>query len=167
MVLNLNYRSLSSQSPLSANEESAVLACARSLQRSASAGNVQPLLRGKHLVLLCTTEAGVSAAFFMQAAQALGAHVAQVQSRLSAHSSADEVRRTARMLGRLYDAVECEGLASSLVHQMSHEAGIPVFDSLASPDHPIASLAELLDEPSTPDARHRLVLQAALVSSLS
>jgi len=166
MVLNLNHRSLSSESPMSANEESVVLACARSLQRAASAGAVQPLLRGKRLVLLCGLDAGVRAAFFVQAAHELGAHVSQVHSRLSSQSSADEVRRTARMLGRLYDAVECEGLASSLVRQMSREAGIPVFDSLASPMHPIASLAEQLDEPSTPDARHRFVLQAALVSSL-
>ena len=50
------------------------------------------------------------------------------------------------MLGRLYDAVECQGLDSALVQQMADVAGIAVYDGLASDERLISRLAAQLGD---------------------
>ena len=121
-------------------------ASARALQRAAQAGTTQPLLRGKNLGLLCEVDDDADAALFRRAAVELGAHVAHIRPRLSELSTPEEVQHTARMLGRLYDAVECQGMAPALVQQVGNDAGVPVYDGIASQDHPTAQLAESLGD---------------------
>ena len=143
----------------------ALLASARALQRAALSGHTQRPLRGKNLGLMCESD-DADAALFRRAASELGAHVAHIRPSLSDLSTPGEVQHTARMLGRLYDAVECLGMAPALVQQMGAGAGVPVYDGIASPQHPTARLAALLD-PATPEAdNRRFVLQAVLLNTL-
>jgi ornithine carbamoyltransferase len=143
-----------------------LLAQARALRSAAQAGALQPLLRGKRLGLLCEDEAGEDAELFRHAAQELGADVAHIRPSLSSLSSGRQVEHTARVLGRLYDALECQGMARELVDRIRLKADVPVYDGLASVRHPSAGLASQLD-PEVPaaDAR-RYLLQAALIASL-
>ena len=153
---------------LSPHDAGVLLANARSLQRAA--GTVQPhaLLRGKNIGLLCAAGGNDDdAALFRGAAADLGAHVVNIPSSLSDASGPEVVRHTARMLGRLYDAVECQGLAAALVRQMGLEAGVPVYDAIASAEHPTARLADQLGGESSPADRRRLLLQAVLVSTIA
>ena len=143
----------------------AVLVNARALQRAAQAGKTQPLLRGKNLALLCEADSG-DAELFRHAAAELGAHVAHIRPSLSELSTVQDVQNTARMLGRLYDAVECQGLAPALVDQVANDAGVPIYSGIASPDHPTAKLAELLGEATLPADNRRYVLQAVLLISI-
>jgi ornithine carbamoyltransferase len=144
----------------------AVLASARSLQHAAAAGAPRPLLRGKMLGLLSDADGSDEAVLFRRAAGELGAHVALIRPSLSTASAPDEIRYTARMLGRLYDAVECEGLAPALVARLSADAGVPVYDALASAAHPTARLAELLGDAAAPADNRRFVLQAVLLTTI-
>ena len=147
-------------------DEKALLEQARSLQRASAAGRVQPLLRGKNLGLLCADDTQAQALLFRQAASELGAHVAHIGMSLSECSAAQEVTHTARMLGRLYDAVECQGLPTAMVQQMAEVAGIAVYDGLASNERLISRLAaQLGDEASAGDNR-RFVLQALLLHTI-
>lgn len=150
---------------MSPHELNIVLTSARTLQRAARAGMTQPLLRGKNLGLLCETDDD-DAVLFRRAASELGAHVAHIRPSLSDSSTPEEVQHTARMLGRLYDGVECQGVAPSLVRQISDEAGVPVYDGIASPRHPTAKLAEQLSGDTSPADNRRFVLQAVLLSTL-
>jgi ornithine carbamoyltransferase len=150
---------------MSPRDVNAVLESARSLQRAARAGATQPLLRGKNLGLLCEASDG-DAELFRRAAAELGAHVAQIRPSLSELSTPKDVLRTARILGKLYDAVECLGLAPALVQQVGDGAGVPVYDGLASPDHPSAQLARQLGGDTSDADNRRFVLQAMLVTSL-
>ena len=127
----------------------------------------QPLLRGKNLGLLCEADDDGDAALFRRAAVELGAHVAHIRPSLSELSTPQEVQHTARMLGRLYDAVECQGMAPALVQQVGNDAGVPVYDGIASQDHPTARLAALLDGDAAPADNRRFVLQAVLLSTLA
>ena len=120
-----------------AGEERGLLEQARTLQRAAAAGRVQPLLRGKHL--------GLS---------------------LSPQTDPQELSHTARVLGRLYDAVECQGLDSTLVQQLARGAGITVYDGLASKDPRLARLVQLLDPQRASAASARYALQALLLHSI-
>ena len=151
---------------MSPHDVSALLANAWTLQRAAKAGQTQPLLRGKNLGLLCEVDDD-DAALFRRAAMEMGARVAHIRPSLSELSTPQEVQHTARMLGRLYDAVECQGMAPALVQQVSNEAGVPVYDGIASKDHPTARLAELLGNGSRPADNRRFVLQALLLSTIA
>lgn len=166
MVPTLKTRSLLANEPLTPQDQGAVLALARTLQQALAAGTTQPLLRGKHIGLLCGAADPADAAFFRQAVVELGARVAQIQSGLTPASPPEEVQHTARMLGWLYDAVECQGVGPALVRQVSSEAGVPVYDGLGSPGHPTARLAELLTGDAPPADKRRFVLQAVLLSTL-
>jgi ornithine carbamoyltransferase len=150
--------------PLGFEDVHALLENARRLERAATALELGSLLCGKNLGLLCDTEAADDAMLFRRAAEDLGARVAHIHPSLSTLSSA-RLDATARTLGRLYDAVECQGFASGLVRQIGDAAGIPVYDGIGSPRHPIAGLAELLDTGTRAERRCR-ILQAALMSTL-
>ena len=71
------------------------------------------------------------------------------------------------MLGRLYDAVVCQGLAPEQVQQLNDAAGVPVFDGLGTAQHIAAHLAALLGSEVPPADARRFVLQALLIASLS
>ena len=146
----------------------ALLMQAQALQRAAVAGQERPApLRGKNIGLLCDTVESSAAARFRHAATELGAQVAHVRPSLSAESTPNEVRHTARILGRLYDALECQGMPASVVKQLGEEAGVPVYDGLGSAGHPTALVADWLPEPATPAERQRWVMQAVLLGALA
>jgi len=151
---------------MSPRELDALLASARTLKQAAETGLVQPLLRGKNLGLLSEMQDSVDATMFQRAATELGAHVAQIRPSLSSLSTPQDVRHTARMLGRLYDAVECQGLSTELVEQLDREAGVPVYDSLAGTVHGKAELVEQLDGSATVADKRRYLLQALLVGTI-
>ena len=160
-------RSLGTYRDLSPRAMDAVLETARALQRASLSGQSRALLRGRRLGLIADQPDGDAAALFRRAASELGAHVALVQPSLSDLGSAAQLQRTAQMLGRLYDALECQGLAPDLVQRLGREAGVPVFDGIGTMHHPTAQLAGSLDEATGAAENRRFVLQAMLVSALA
>ena len=147
-------------------EIAAVLARANALARAARQGAALPALRGKNIGLVSAAPHDGEAALLRCAAAQLGVHVAHVRPSLGEASSAAEVADTARLLGRLYDAIYLPGLSPALVDRVAAAAGIPVFDGIASANHPSAVLAQQLAGLSGEDAR-RFVLQAMLLNAMS
>ena len=166
MAPTLMHRSVESFEKMSAQDLGSLLASVRALQIAAYSGKTQPLLRGKNLGLMCETDLHVDASLFRHAAAELGANVAHIRPGLSEFSPLQEVQRTARMLGRLYDAVECQGLAPTLVSQLGQDAGVPVFESITAPWHPTARLAEQLEGHATDSDKRRFILQAVLLCTI-
>lgn len=166
MVPTLRQRSLQAFEQMSPDDVSALLASALALRRAAQAGATQPLLRGKNLGLLCEADYHGDAALFRRAAAELGARVAHIRPSLSELSTPLEVQHTSRVLGRLYDALECQGMAPALVQQVGLDAGVPVYDGIASLGHPTARLAALLADDASPIDNRRFVLQAVLLSTI-
>jgi ornithine carbamoyltransferase len=149
-----------------AARELVLLASARALHRSAGSGRPQKLLRGKNIGLLCEAGDDGDAELFRSAALELGAHVAHIRPKLTESSTAQEVVDTARMLGRLYDAVECQGLPQPLVERIALDAGVPVFDGIATGTHALTRLtAQFGADVAARDAR-RFLVQAVLLSSI-
>ena len=155
------------QEPVAPVDLAAVLAGARTLQNEAGAGPTHDALRGKKIGIFCETNDAPDAVLFRGAALELGAHVAHLRPSLSALSTPQEVHDTARMLGRLYDAVECQGMAPDLVRQIGIDAGVPVYDGLASAQHSTSRLVEQLDGDGTRADKRRVVLQAMLLATLT
>jgi len=139
----------------------------RFLQGAAQRHETKALLRGKKLALLCESDGGADAILFRDAAAGLGAHVSHVRAPLPDLSQPEELQQTARMLGRLYDGVECQGLAPALVEVVGREAGVPVYDGLASERHPTAQLADMVGAEESSARRRELVVQTVLLSTIA
>lgn len=165
---SLNQPGLHALASLTPHDVAALLAAAQALQQAAQQGAVQPLLRGKKFGLLCAAygSGDDDAALFCRAAVELGAQVAHIRPGLWQHSAAQQLHESARLLARLYDAVECQGMPAAVVQGLRVHADVPVYDGLASPRHPTARVAELLDHLASSLDRRRFVVQAVMLSSL-
>lgn len=163
----LKCRSAADFQRMSQRDMDAIVAGARTLQRDARSGGMPALLRGRYLGVMSDTIDNDESRLFTRAAAELGARVAHIVPKLSRSSSDDEVRRTARVLGRLYDAVECQGTPPQLVQQLADAASVPVFEGISSAQHPTARLADLVGEEGSPADRRKLILQALLVESMA
>ncbi len=153
---------------LTPQHEAALLHAARLLQAAALHGAPAPRLKGKNLGVLCGegAEAREGLALFERAATELGAQVATIRARVAKLGDPGEIRLTAQLLGRFYDAVECLGLGAETVRQIAREAGIPVYDGAAAATHPSARLAQQLDARTSAADNRRFVLQALLLGSV-
>ena len=54
------------------------------------------------------------------------------------------MKDTARVLGRMYDAIEYRGSSQSIVEELAEYAGVPVFNGLTDEWHPTQMLADVL-----------------------
>lgn len=151
---------------LSPYDARVLLDSARALQHAARLGATQPLLRNKNVALLSEAD-DEDGALFCRAAMELGARVARIRPSFPEPARPRDVRQTARVLGRLYDAVECQGIAAPLVLQMRQDAGVPVFDGLATLRHPSARLVELVGGDAEPADKRCFVMQAVMLAALA
>lgn len=56
----------------------------------------------------------------------------------------ETVKDTARVLGRVYDAIEYRGFGQALVQELADWAGVPVYNGLTDEFHPPQILADFL-----------------------
>lgn len=166
MVPPLKHRSLNEFAAMSAQDASGLVALARDLLSTSRAGTAGRVLRGKNLAVLCDTVDADGAELFQRAASDLGAQVAHLRPSLSKFSTPQEIQHTARVLGRLYDAMDCVGMPADLVHQIGVAAGVPVFEAISSSRHPTARLADQLNGEAIEDKRCAL-MQAVLLGALA
>ena len=146
---------LSSNKPMAAGDILATFAAARRLRADARAGTIGKPLRGKNLALLLDAPPGGEPSVLHRAALELGARVAEVRftDPTGSASAWHEIRALARMLGHMYDAIDCATLAPATVRRIEQEAGLPIYEGLGLDDHPARALADLMtlcDHGSTP-----------------
>jgi len=56
----------------------------------------------------------------------------------------EDVKDTARVLGRMFDGIEFRGFRQSMVEELAQWAGVPVWNGLTDVDHPTQVLADFL-----------------------
>ena len=56
----------------------------------------------------------------------------------------ESMKDTARVLGRMYDAIQYRGFKQSVVNELAEYAGVPVFNGLTDEFHPTQMLADVL-----------------------
>lgn len=143
-----------------------LLSRARMLQHEARSGRRQPWLRGKNIGLFGAAEHRAETALFRRAAVELGARVAQIPLFPQGTLASAEVQLTARLIGRLYDAVDWPDAPADLLERVRADAGIPIYDGLAAARHPTAQLAGQLGADASLADRRRFVLQAVLLATI-
>jgi ornithine carbamoyltransferase len=140
----IHHRSLWSVESLSNAELLDVLDTARRLKAAGPEGTAGTSLRGRNLALLNELPPADDTGSLRRAALALGAQVSHLRPSDARISPLATDTATARLLGRLYDAIDCEALPPDRVVDLAREAGVPVFNGLGSQQHPTRVLAELL-----------------------
>lgn len=153
---------------LSPAQAQAMLAHAGTLQACAERADLRAaLLRGRLVGLMCPSGQSAEALLFRHAATELGATVSYIPASLKETSSPQDIDATAQLLGRLYDAVECQGMPAAVVRRLAMAAPIPIFQGLATPEHPGAELAKALPGTALPGEKREWVLQAMLLRSIA
>lgn len=155
----LKDRNLLSLADLGPADVAHVLSLARRLQPGTVSGDGRLLLQGRIVGVLGD---GPIDACFGAAVQQLGASLAAVSPALVFHGETSRLARTARWLGRLYDAIDCAD--PELAARLAPICPVPVFAGLSLALHPFHSLAARL-APDPAEARVMLI-KALLVATL-
>src|SRR4029078_12576843 len=114
------------------------------------AGNETKRLEGKEIALIFEKTSTRTRSSFEVAAFDQGAHVTYIDPSGSQLGHKESVADTARVLGRMYDAIEFRGNAQSDVEQLAAPAGVPVYNGLTNEWRPAQMPAAFLTmhEPS-------------------
>lgn len=144
MAFNLKNRHLLSLAHHSEREIRFLLDLARDLKRAKYAGTEQPMLKGKNIALIFEKTSTRTRCAFEVAAYDQGAHVTFIDPASSQIGHKESMKDTARVLGRMYDAIEYRGFHQEAVETLAQYAGVPVFNGLTDEFHPTQMLADVL-----------------------
>ena len=117
---------------------------AAALKVAKKAGSETARLGGKNIALIFEKTSTRTRCAFEVACFDQGAHCSYLGPGSSQLGDKESVADTARVLGRLYDAIEYRGFAQSTVETLAAHAGVPVYNGLTEAWHPTQMLADLL-----------------------
>ena len=101
-------------------------------------------LARKAIALIFEKDSTRTRCAFEVAAFDQGAHVTYLGPSGSHMGSKETVKDTARVLGRMYDAIEYRGFAQETAEQLAEFAEVPVYNGLTDDWHPTQTLADFL-----------------------
>ncbi len=128
----------------SARELHYLLDLSRDLKRAKYAGTEQQRLKGKNIALIFEKTSTRTRCAFEVAAYDQGAHVTYIDPGSSQIGHKETMKDTARVLGRMYDAIEYRGSSQKIVEELALYAGVPVFNGLTDEYHPTQMLADVM-----------------------
>jgi ornithine carbamoyltransferase len=144
MPVDLRNRSVLEMSDFSQQEIRSLLDLSRDLKRAKAAGTEERRLSGKNLCLIFEKTSTRTRCAFEVAAYDQGMGVTYLDPSGSQIGHKESIRDTARVLGRMYDAIEYRGFGQSIVEELAKYAGVPVYNGLTDESHPTQMLADLL-----------------------
>jgi ornithine carbamoyltransferase len=128
----------------SADEITYLLDLAAELKAAKSEGREERKLVGKNVALIFEKDSTRTRCAFEVAAYDQGAHVTFIGPSGSHMGHKETVKDTARVLGRMYDAIEYRGFAEGTADELAAHAGVPVYNGLTDEWHPTQILADFL-----------------------
>ncbi len=144
MAFNLKGKSYLKILDLNQHEMRYLLDLARDLKRAKYAGTEQQHLKGKNIVLIFEKTSTRTRCAFEVAAYDQGANVTYLDPSGSQMGHKETMEDTARVLGRMYDAIEYRGFSQAVVEGIAKYAGVPVFNGLTDEFHPTQMLGDLM-----------------------
>lgn len=127
-----------------ADEFRALVALAAELKAAKRARTETPLLRGRNIALIFEKTSTRTRCAFEVAAADQGAATTYLDPSGSQMGHKESVKDTARVLGRMYDAIEYRGDSQPAVEELAAYAGVPVYNGLTDDWHPTQMLADAL-----------------------
>ncbi len=127
-----------------AEELQALLALAGRLKAAKKNRKEQKYLKDRQIALIFEKDSTRTRCSFEVAARDQGAHVTYLGPDGSQMGHKESIKDTARVLGRLYDAIEFRGYSQESVETLAAYAGVPVYNGLTDEFHPTQILADVL-----------------------
>ena len=144
MSFNLKNRSFLKLMDFTKRDLTYILDLARDLKRAKYAGTEVQRLQGKNIALIFEKASTRTRCAFEVAAYDQGANVTYLDPTGSHMGKKESVKDTARVLGRMYDAIEYRGAGQEIVQELADYAGVPVFNGLTNEFHPTQMCADLM-----------------------
>ncbi|MDQ0391081.1 ornithine carbamoyltransferase [Labrys monachus] len=144
MPTNLHGRSLLTLDDFSPDEIRFLLRLADELKAAKYGGYEAPRLARKNIALIFEKDSTRTRSGFEVAAYDQGAHVTYLGPSGSQIGHKESIKDTARVLGRMYDAIEYRGFAQASVETLAAYSGVPVYNGLTDMSHPTQTLADFM-----------------------
>ena len=144
MSYNLKGRSFLKELDFEPHEMRYLLDLSEALKTAKYSGTESKGLAGKEIALIFEKTSTRTLAGFEVAAYDQGAHVTYFAPSGSQIGHKESIADTARVLGRMYDAIEYRGNRQADVEALSEYAGVPVYNGLTDEWHPTQMLADFL-----------------------
>ena len=144
MSFNLKGRSYLKLDDFSQREMLYLLDLSRDLKRAKYSGTERELLKGKEICLIFEKTSTRTRCAFEVAAHDQGAHVTYLDPSGSQIGHKESMKDTARVLGRMFDAIEFRGSGQDMVDDLVEFAGVPIYNGLTDDWHPTQMLADML-----------------------
>jgi ornithine carbamoyltransferase len=143
-VTDLRGRHLLTLADYSPEEITYLLDLSAELKEAKREGREEQRLVGKEIALIFEKDSTRTRCAFEVAAYDQGAHVTFIGPSGSHMGHKETVKDTARVLGRMYDAIEYRGFGTTIANELAEHAGVPVFNGLTDEWHPTQILADFL-----------------------
>jgi ornithine carbamoyltransferase len=117
---------------------------AAELKAAKKEGREEQKLVGKEIALIFEKDSTRTRCAFEVAAYDQGAHVTFIGPSGSHMGHKETVKDTARVLGRMYDAIEYRGFGQNVAEELAEHAGVPIYNGLTDEWHPTQILADFL-----------------------
>jgi len=143
-VIDLHGRNFLTLADYSADEIRYLLDLAADLKAAKKEGREERRLVGREIVLIFEKDSTRTRCAFEVAAYDQGAHVTFIGPTGSHMGHKETVKDTARVLGRMYDAIEYRGFGENVADELARWAGVPVYNGLTDEWHPTQILADFL-----------------------
>lgn len=144
MPINLRGRSFVKELDYTPDEFKYLLKLSADLKAAKYGGYEQPRLQGKNIALIFEKASTRTRCAFEVAAYDQGAHTTYLGPDGTQIGKKESMKDTARVLGRMYDAIEYRGKKQSVVEELAQYAGVPVYNGLTDEFHPTQMLADVL-----------------------
>jgi ornithine carbamoyltransferase len=144
MPINLRGRSLLTLDDYSPGDIRFLLRLAAELKAAKLAGTERPRLTGRNIALIFEKDSTRTRTGFEVAAYDQGAHVTYLGPTGSQIGHKESMKDTARVLGRVYDAIEYRGFGQEIAEELAAYAGVPVYNGLTDETHPTQTLGDFM-----------------------
>ncbi len=143
-VIDLRGRSFLRLADYSPEEITYLIDLAAELKAAKRERREEQKLVGKEIALIFEKDSTRTRCAFEVAAFDQGAHVTFIGPGGSHMGHKETAKDTARVLGRMYDAIEFRGFTQKTADELAEFAGVPVYNGLTDEWHPTQMLADLL-----------------------
>ncbi|WP_405776149.1 ornithine carbamoyltransferase [Streptomyces sp. NBC_00859] len=144
MAIDLAGRHFLKELDFTAEEFRALVGLAAELKAAKKAGTEVQRLRGRNVALIFEKTSTRTRCAFEVAAADQGASTTYLDPSGSQIGHKESFKDTARVLGRMFDAIEYRGDSQSQVEELAAHAGVPVYNGLTDDWHPTQMLADVL-----------------------
>ena len=143
-TIDLRGRHLMKLSDFTPDEITYLIELAAELKAAKKEGREEQKLVGKEIALIFEKDSTRTRCAFEVAAYDQGANVTFIGPGGSHMGHKETAKDTARVLGRMYDAIEYRGFAQDTAEELARWAGVPIYNGLTDEWHPTQILADFL-----------------------